>query len=252
MSSRIPTQDEIAQLPRRGIVAFAAWCARKVLPAFYQWDGASEPSIDDVWSAIEVAEAHAEDRSFDADRTKVAARKAREVESVAIHDFSADSTWHDAANAAFAAAAAAFAADATYAAAAAPYASSGPEAPSSPTIIGDEAAVRASAARAAEAAARAAELAARVGATGIRRDFDRLRTVCQSEDWTDETPVPPEFFIQLEPDPIEFLADPGSASAEEIGQLFESLSQLYRQLGGDSDLEFRVEDCREPVTAEVL
>ena len=44
------------------------------------------------------------------------------------------------------------------------------------------------------------------------------------------------------------LIDPGSASAEEIAELYIELSALYRMLGG-SGITFRVIDAKEPVPA---
>ena len=48
------------------------------------------------------------------------------------------------------------------------------------------------------------------------------------------------------PQPLEFLLDVGTASPEKIGELFGEMTKLYRLLGGDSDLEFRAEECRVP------
>jgi hypothetical protein len=51
-------------------------------------------------------------------------------------------------------------------------------------------------------------------------------------------------------EPLEFLLDPGSASAEEIGELFAEISKLYRMMGG-TPIRFVMADCREPKFAKV-
>jgi ATP-dependent Clp protease ATP-binding subunit ClpC len=51
------------------------------------------------------------------------------------------------------------------------------------------------------------------------------------------------------PNPASFLLDPGTATAEEIGNLFFEISKLYRMIGG-SGVRFTVEDCRLPQMSE--
>lgn len=88
----------------------------------------------------------------------------------------------------------------------------------------------------------------------VNEDFSRLLSAATDGSWNDDTPVPLDLFDPLNVstliEPIEFLIDPGSAPPEKIGELFSELSELYRLLGGDSDLEFRVEDCRTPAMEE--
>ena len=47
-------------------------------------------------------------------------------------------------------------------------------------------------------------------------------------------------------EPLGILIDPGDASAEELGELFYEISELYRMMGG-SGIDFRVSEVREGV-----
>lgn len=61
----IPTAEEIEQLPRWAKLAFAARCARRVLPLFTKyWPNAPKEHVDSVAYAIEMAEQSAS-KSFD-------------------------------------------------------------------------------------------------------------------------------------------------------------------------------------------
>jgi hypothetical protein len=56
-ADRLPTEQEIAALPRWAQVAFAARCARRVLPVFkYAWPAAPSPDMDRLENAVERAE----------------------------------------------------------------------------------------------------------------------------------------------------------------------------------------------------
>jgi ATP-dependent Clp protease ATP-binding subunit ClpA len=52
-------------------------------------------------------------------------------------------------------------------------------------------------------------------------------------------------------EPIEFLIDPGTATASEIADLLFEISKLYRMIGGPG-INFRVTDCRQPQEAGEL
>ncbi len=159
----LPTEEEIATLPRRAIVAFAARCARRVQPLFKaKWPGARE---EGYCAAVDRAITLSEQIAATADAnagtdTYLAANPAQ----------------HAAANAA-----GAHAAHAAHAAEAAVDAA-----------VGDHAAN-------AHAAANAANDAGGVGAHAIRCDFELLRHAAAHLDWTDDTPVPPEFYGPLWP-----------------------------------------------------
>ena len=57
IEAMIPTEEEIGELPLHAQVAFAARCARRVLPLFkYYWPEAPMEHIDAVEKAVEVAE----------------------------------------------------------------------------------------------------------------------------------------------------------------------------------------------------
>jgi len=53
------------------------------------------------------------------------------------------------------------------------------------------------------------------------------------------------------PKPVDFLLDPGTASPEEIAELYYEISTLYRMMGG-TGVRFTVTDCRLPETSEGL
>jgi ATP-dependent Clp protease ATP-binding subunit ClpC len=53
------------------------------------------------------------------------------------------------------------------------------------------------------------------------------------------------------PKPVHFLLDPGSATSEELGELYYEISKLYKLLGG-AGVRFTVSDCRLPEMAEDL
>ncbi|MCH8046324.1 MAG: hypothetical protein IID44_21660 [Planctomycetes bacterium] len=86
------------------------------------------------------------------------------------------------------------------------------------------------------------------GELGKQIDLDRLGPLWPKgePEWFsacgDE--VDSDFLVE----PLEFLVDPGSASAEEIADVYAEIKRLYRVLGGE-DLEFRLTDCREPIPA---
>ena len=66
-------EEEVAQLPLRARVAFAARCARYVLPVFERWEMANEKQLEAVTQAIELAEKFATDATWLATDTTWAA-----------------------------------------------------------------------------------------------------------------------------------------------------------------------------------
>ncbi|MFC1636331.1 hypothetical protein ACFL5Z_15990 [Planctomycetota bacterium] len=162
-SIKLPTEKEIAKLPRLAIVAFAARCARRVQPLFASiWPEVPEKHKKAVTGAIKITEEIAADRRVTADAT----------------DAKGVFKTINATDAAYAAVkTAAYAADAAFA-----------------TDL-DTAYVAYTAARAAFYAAYSTN-----HITCINADFTRLKQAAKKENWTDETPVPPEFFGPLWPD----------------------------------------------------
>lgn len=224
---RIPTKEDIAQLPRWAIVAFAARCARRVQPLFtFAWADAPKEHIEAIDLAIIVAErcatyAKVADALYDANTAKAAyAAKA------------ADAT--KAAYATKAAAYAVYAARAAYTAYAADAAAYDAKAP----------------AYAAKAAKVAADAAYTDANALIRRDFDILKETAEREHWTDNTPVPQKVFGPMWPDgkptgwfdsgvvrfyeqhPLEIYIDPVNASKETIRSVFEAISDWHIAAGG--------------------
>ncbi|MBN9121796.1 MAG: hypothetical protein J0I06_22090 [Planctomycetes bacterium] len=162
MDENLPGIAKIAKLPRSARVAFAARCARRVLPLVkHYWPNAPEHHLKALDRAVSVAENAADAARSAADaaaRASAAARAARAADAA------------DAAHAADAAAyaAAALAGDAAYAAAAA-------------------------------AAAYAAYATAR---RFIARDFKTLVEAAAAGKWTNQTPVPPTVFGPMWPEGV--------------------------------------------------
>jgi len=221
-TKNIPTEEEIAQLPRWARVAFAARCARRVQPIFSAaWPDADEWHVQRIEQAISIAE----DAAFQARSATIAPGIDNVKEAVVAALTSAS--------------AAVAAADAAYGAWLA--------ATTAQTAADTVAYVAADAARAAKGASFEREVV-----SGIRRDFARLKEMAEREAWTDETPVLSEFFgpLWLEGEPerwpfvkarrakfyeqpqLEIYIDPGNAPKETIQEVFEALSDLHVAAGG--------------------
>jgi hypothetical protein len=184
----IPTQEEIAKLPRWAQVAFAARCARRVQPlVVFHWPKAPQEHIEAIDAAITLAERSAGDpRSASATNAYVAARVV--YSAYAINDPNA------AAYAARAAAnAAAYAADADVAVASAADATN---------AYATNAYADAYAAAASAAVNAAASAAANSTHKYIRIDFDLLCAVVVRQGFKNETPVSPEVFGPMWPDGV--------------------------------------------------
>ena len=175
----LPTQEELSQLPRRAIVAYAARCARRVLPIYL----ATEPPEQHrsaVAHAVEMAERAACD-AVDITDAKAAYNAAKRVA------MDSDTT-HAAITSATSAALTAFSALAGRTAYAARVAEAAHSAAEAADAAFSDAAALADAhdvggtINAASAAARAAD--------AIRDDFEALRRLATEESWTDDTPVP--------------------------------------------------------------
>ncbi|MBX3322800.1 MAG: hypothetical protein KF757_07395 [Phycisphaeraceae bacterium] len=193
---RIPTEEELATLPRWACVAFAARCARRVQPLYkHFWPDAPAKHVEALDKVITLAQASAADpaSTSEAELRAVHAAAHAAAATYSAHAHAADAAASDAAAAhavaAYSAAdAAARAAVAAYSAAVAVYA----------------AATRAAAAAdAAHSAAHSADTAPYVFAhasRAIRRDYEQLKAAAKAEQWSDDTPVPPAFFGPLWPD----------------------------------------------------
>jgi hypothetical protein len=175
----LPSEEEITKLPRWARVAFAARCARRVLPLYGSFrPGSSEPieKLNPAW-AVNEAEQSAADAT-------AGPRTASGYDAAAAGYYAADDP-HDEAAYSAANAAAYAVADAS----------------------DDQRSVRAFVAmnHAAHAAKSLADLRLH-----IRRDFDHLARLAEWQHWTDDTPVPPEVFGPLWPEgpPPGWPADP--------------------------------------------
>lgn len=182
--TKVPTKGEIQQLPRWARVAFAARCARRVLPLFDMgWPNAHAGQAEALDSAITLGEQSA------ATATNAVANYGNAVDiSNAAHavgrhaaQASAKGSARDVARAAANAAAAVANAGADSA--------------------GSNAAFAATYSRAAAAASAVGNHSSAAAAT-IRRDFNLLLAAMEQLNWTDDTPVPPEFFGPLWPEGV--------------------------------------------------
>ncbi|AWM38874.1 hypothetical protein GobsT_28970 [Gemmata obscuriglobus] len=158
----VPSRQDIAALPRWARVAFAARCARRVLPVIKKlWTDSPKPLLPSLDKAVRVAETAAADRNVGGGSVATT--------HVARADGAADAV--AAVCAADSARAAAYAADAAHA----------------DVVRG-----------AVTAAVTCLLRASTVGNVGHlaapARDFDALARRAKSERWTHDTPVPPSTF----------------------------------------------------------
>ena len=177
IEATIPTQKEIAQLTRWAKVAFAARCARRVLPLFQDsWPTARKDYITAVTQAVEIAERSAaashiaEDNVADRAAQESANRCANAALVVSYAARKENAAAYDAALAALGAARA--------------------------TVYSADRGAKATS-RAARVAARAVRAAARAMPTAvraIRADFVALTKAARNLQWTADTTIPPEFF----------------------------------------------------------
>jgi multidrug efflux pump subunit AcrA (membrane-fusion protein) len=193
----LPSKAELNGLPRRAMIAFAGRCALRVQPLFkHGWPEAPKKYLDAIDRAVTLVQTSAVSPVSTSDLHGAYAGAARAAYAAARVDAAAR-----AADAAAYAARAAHAARAAYARAAA-YAAD---------------------ATAAAAAAATAATAATATAAAMRRDFELLKAAAEREQWTNDTPVPPEFFgplwpdgepdgwpvkeIELDPEPVELVIE---------------------------------------------
>ena len=172
----LPSRKELAALPRWARVAFAARCARRVLPIVRsKWPDAPVEHLEAVERAVSVAEGAssiASDEAFAAAAAAYTAAADRDSYAILIAT-NAGAAADDAGATYFAIRTAAYAADIAY------YA-----------ILPDPNPVRV----ATDAAAAAASAIIRItddpnDLRAIRRDFERFRWLAKTSKWTDDTPV---------------------------------------------------------------
>ncbi|MBY0460607.1 MAG: hypothetical protein K2V38_25095 [Gemmataceae bacterium] len=167
----VPTHDEIARLPRGARVAFAARCARRVLPSVVHfWKSATGRCVLSLTSAVETAERAAAGSAPASVELACATDAVRPIAASARTD--------------------ARGADGAVA-----------------RIAID--AIRAAASGTASATAEAAAETLFKAATTdtpltaqlrcIRRDFALLKRLAREQKWTDDTPVPPDVFGPMWP-----------------------------------------------------
>lgn len=198
---KLPTEDEIAQLPRWARVAFAARCARRALPLFTKhWPSAPVKHIDAVTRAVTFAEQTASDATSSDDSVTEIADATNAI---------ADETTTTAAAAVVAAAT-----DAAFAAFA-----------------------NAAHADAANVAARVAH--AGVSVTLIRADYQRLWEESRRLEWTDDSPVPSSVFEPLyfgtKSLVVELFANANvqpSLMGEAVVKLWEAANEYHMARGG--------------------
>lgn len=167
-NNTLPSEEEIANLPRWARVAFAARCARRVFPLLrHFWQESPNQYASAVVHAIESAEESAILGSVDASS----------IESIATDAVVAAGAARTIPRAAAVARAAKTAAD------------------SDPIAY-----QYADAGRVWDAALAAVEAADSSVVNFLRRDFDHLLNLSKWQHWTDDTPVPPEVFGPLWPE----------------------------------------------------
>ncbi len=213
----LPTEEEIAQLPRWARVAFAARCARRVLPLFQRyWPNAPAEHLAAVTQAIDLSEQAAARAVKGVDDAATTARAANSAAHIANSVGNANANANRAARAAtsaavYAADAATRAAYAAYAADAATRAVVVTQPAATDAAVSDAATYALNAADAADAATYATDVASYAGDTAaanaredmaqsIVRDFKTILSTARTQNWSDSTAVPPSVFGPLWPD----------------------------------------------------
>lgn len=219
----IPNETEIAKLPLLAIVAYGARCARRVAPGYLIGWQPPPHYTDAINDSINIAEVFAATNRLELS-TSLVSLDTTMVSAVASGAGIAANCAQAAINASEAAHIAVTDAKSTSSAAA-------------------------------SAAHYAALAAPSVAFAAIQRDYDLLLHASQAENWTDETPVPPEFFGPMWPDgppegwpesakeecaegrALEITLDiPEDATDEEILEILEGLGEdmerFYRACGG--------------------
>ena len=224
---KLPTWEEIRQLPRWARVAFAAHCARRVLPLYAaDWPDAPPHRAAAVDQAVRYAEVAATTLVADAAEARGTAADARETaaEAERLGRLVAADIAH----------AAAAAADAVRAAADAER---------------DVTDATRDTARAAAAAALRAAAAFRDESAGalIRRDFDAVLSHALANGWTAGTAVPPDTFGKTLGVPMPYPA----AAAGGVSPLTPAQLGLIQQRLGTPDDTLTGEELRDWVTQAV-
>lgn len=172
----VPTQSEVCTLPRWARVAFAARCARRVLPAVWHiWKDGPAAHPQAVENAVRAAE----------DSARVAANR---EDSTSARDavFAATDTPLRAATNTAVAYAVAWAADTAASAAGSDWTAAKAAADAARVIF--------------ETATIDTPLTAQLRC--VRRDFVRLKRLAREHKWTDDTPVPPDVFGPMWPEGV--------------------------------------------------
>ncbi len=222
----LPTEEEIAQLPRWARVAFAARCARRALPLFKKyWPDAPKRHPDAIIQAIEFAE-----QAAGAAHTVVGIYSAKVAAAYAT---AAKAAAYASKAAAYAAKAAGYAAnDAAYAA----Y-DANDAAYAVTNVVSDDDAIGDADDFAADAAK--AAWSAGIPLSDIRKDFIKLQNESILRKWTDDTPVPPSVFDSLDEPAHALLLDlhsePGADPhiiGDAIVKLWEAANEYHMAKGG--------------------
>ena len=158
--AKLPTEEEIAQLPRWARVAFAARCARRMLPMFKKhWSAAPNTCLTELSNQIRIAE-----------------KAATWAEPAPRDVFNETSVAAEIAYAQVAAVIANAAGSAVLAAS-----TTGPQAGIEGALVCLSSAVRAG-----------------IATESLRQDFDLILAESRWRNWTDDSPVPPSVFRPLD------------------------------------------------------
>ena len=181
MSEKRLAGEELERLPKWAQVAFAARCARRVQPLFLKlWPTAPQEHIAAIEKAIAISEQTASNAKIYPVETYINIYTA--VQVIANETSTADNV----------AAAAAYAAAAYSTAPNAMYNYSAYSAYATAANAVDDAAVADIVYGDAETNIKAIQ--------AMRRDFEQLCDAAEQRQWTDSTPVPPEFFGSMWPE----------------------------------------------------
>ena len=227
----IPSEKEIAKLPRWAIVAFAARCAGKVEPIVLHaiLDQKDQAAIS---LAIQIAQEYAATGGRTTSNAAEAAKAANEATEAAFAAFNVDNATTDAVIRAAQAATNSLKAAATEATDAVVGYGTVVVSDAFAAFVADRTGGHMSASESMQS-----EAAKQIG-EDISLDFEMLLRKAVSEKWTDDTPVPQTVFEQdlidsaLSIQHLDLWIDPGTAPREVIAEILCDLSMLYRKTGG--------------------
>ncbi len=207
----LPTQDEIAQLPRWARVAFAARCARRVLPTFRSHWPRAIVKLRQLRRAVEVVESTATNGSRDLQSLHESAATAERVNELVHHELQGMGGADDVGAGPIAAHASRCVINALQTAA---------DEAVSPAIV---------------SLTVHSAWACQISLAALTGDFRLLERLARSQHWTDATPVPPSVFDTADAFVLEMRTTEGTEPhiiGAAVVRLWEAANEYHMARGG--------------------